>query len=286
MARRNPHDISDEPHLTGRTNEVDPSQEAAERQLARERKSVREGEEQARYSVFDEPAMLPGRKPITIGKDWDCQSCGYNLRGLLTGQPCPECGTMPLYEPPRDGEVTYAEWLSQSGRAGTASQLAFVIPLVLFAMAGSVVNAYLMTEMTGFVSFVVFGPAIAEALRAAPAWLLVECRWYMAVQSRIVVVLAVGTAQLFWLIQCIVHIAVLFPGMPAGQLVYRLVVGWAFHTLMSVIIVKGLLGALRRARKNRQPLMGQARRAVIAAAVVHGLVNALVFVRGDFGYGF
>ena len=37
------------------------------------------------HSVFDEPAIFPRNEKQLIDSDWPCSKCGYNLRGLTTG---------------------------------------------------------------------------------------------------------------------------------------------------------------------------------------------------------
>ena len=85
--------VSNEPHFQEEPPSADASEAKVEDALAREARHRDAAMERARHSVFDEPSILPKRSMRLIDVDWNCRRCRYNLRGLLTGHPCPECGS-------------------------------------------------------------------------------------------------------------------------------------------------------------------------------------------------
>lgn len=282
------HSIDDEPHRQKESFSSDRAEERAARQLARERAERDPDEERAKHSIFDEPTTLPNRSPVLIDRDWPCRNCGYNLRGLNTGHRCPECGVVELYEPPRDGELTYAQWLAEhQGRVSRrrAWLVAGLVPIVGIPLALGC--AFLTVEYTGAYNFVVLGPVAAEVLKIAIAYTLIERRSLLIRRTGQIHLMTLGTAGIFAVVQNLVYLLIYFRSSPMELVVYRWFACVPMHGLCTLIATRGLVLIWERAQDEGSP-----RRStrvfpyIVAATVLHAIYNLCVFVRGNLGYGF
>lgn len=277
----------DEPQYRPDRAQTDPTEPKATERLARDLAHADPDEERARHSVFEEPAILPARKPILIDRDWSCHACGYNLRGLMTGHRCPECGTINLYEPPPNRSDAFGDWFTKKKEQTTpVRSWVVVVALTLLGAPLGLAGTLMTLEQGGVFNAALTGPILVEAAKMVTALILVE-RWAYLVRCKDqLYVVAMGTAFLYGVVQNIVYLVVLFPGSPETLVAWRWLICVPAHMLLSACAVRGLVPVWERTTEElRRPLIGRALPAMIAAIVLHGAYNAVVVFGGHLGFG-
>jgi hypothetical protein len=277
-----------EPHLRGAPARPDPSESKAERHISKEKARTDPREERAVHSVYNEPAIFPGRESVPIDVDWFCRRCGYNLRGLMTGGRCPECGEVERYEPPRPGEETYNDWLRLRGQGmARAGSWGIILALTLLGGPFAVIGATMAMPRMGYFGAVVNGPVIEEVLKIAAALMLIERRAFWIREKVQLWVMALGTALVFAVIENVVYLQVYLPSPSMPLIAWRWTVCVMLHVGCTAVATRGLVPTWVRARQeNRSLQMSLLAPPLITAILLHGAYNLCVMLYGFPGYSF
>ena len=250
-------------------------------------KSGPKPEDLAEHSVFDEPDTLPGRTAETIDRNWSCGRCGYNLRGLQTGQRCPECGHKELYRPPPRGEASFGSLYRERKAATTAARSwTWIAVAAAFGGPWAVLGA-LINNLPTPLTTIVFGPTVEEVMKLAAIAYLVEARPHLIRSAAQVRAAALAGALGFAVIENLMYLEVFIPSPTLALMLWRWIVCTAMHLGCTAIAVSGLIGVWQRTdREARRPRIGAAFRPLLLAIFLHGGYNAFVTFLGVLGVGF
>lgn len=245
-------------------------------------------EELATHSVFNELNIFPGRPDEVIQIDWRCSACGYNLRGLMTGERCPECGHVELYRPPPSGEVSYATWYEERKRQ-TSDLKALGVLLLLFLAGGplAIVGAFFSQSAWGVMAPVVIGPAVEEMLKIGLILVIVETRPYLIRRENDIILAAIASSLGFAVLENFLYLHVYVSSPSIGLEMWRWSICTLLHVTCSIIACQGVIAVWRGVDEQKSaPLMRLMYRPVLIAIVVHAGYNATVMLAAFSGFEF
>lgn len=281
---RDDHGIEHEPAFHGGFDQsIDASEAKAAHVLAKSRSTDRRQAHE--HSVFDELACLPEDldQPTRIDRDFSCNACGYNLRGSVLGQPCPECGHVQYERPSRTDRAGYAHWLA-SRMAATSTTKSWLIVLAVAFLSGlwSVLGAFWHANTgTGgsFFAVSVWGPVVEEVMKIALIAVIIERAPYLFTNRLQILVAAVGAGLMFSIIENFLYLFVYIPDPPAWLVAWRWTVCVALHVGCTLVAGMGAAKVWQtQVTEMRRVAVPVDMRYLVAAILIHGLYNGIVTI--------
>ncbi len=282
MATPEDPSVFDEPQFHADAAQPDPTEQRAAETLRRQHQ--RDPEADLNQSVFDEPNIFPHRDHAPIDQDWTCSHCGYNLRGLRTGDRCPECGHIELYTPSPPEAPSYQSWLRFHMAMMTPSRgwkVSIMVALLggVWAVLAASSDAYApaMVTRTGILLVVVFGPTMEESLKVGAALLIVEARPYVFQRSEQIWFATLGTALGFAIIENILYLNLYIPNPSVPLVIWRWTACVALHMGCTYVATRGLVRVWKQAiTELRAPRLSLGMPALVTAIVLHACYSAAV----------
>ena len=256
--------IKREPQSSKQAFGVDRSESEAERLLSR---AVENVDDAHLHSVFDEPAIFPQNENQLIDSNWNCSQCDYNLRGLTTGAPCPECGHIEMYAPPPTDAPSYAWWLREKQRRTSWALSWFaVIGAALIAGPLAVLGAFFNAASFGLLLVMVVGPTVEEIAKIAAAVLLVETRPYLVKHRGQIWMMTLGSGAAFAIIENLIYLNIYIPNPSGIVIAWRWVVCTVLHICCTAVATQGCLSTWTECVEQfRRPALSRHIRPVVFA---------------------
>jgi len=235
-------------------------------------------------SIYEEPDIFPNRPKGVIDRNFSCSNCGYNLRGLQTGDRCPECGHRELYRPaPRDA-VSYQTWL-QTQLARTSPAIGWYLALAAAMLGGplAIFGAMFqssqggLTELSGFLLIVIFGPTVEETMKIALAAYVIEVKPYLFRRIHQIRLATLGAAFIFAVIENFVYLNIYVPNPTPTLIAWRWTICIALHVGCTAVASAGLVNVWKQTTTEyRTPRITAGLPRLTQAIIIHGTYNAIM----------
>lgn len=244
-------------------------------------------EEQARHSVFNEPNIFPGRPDEVVESDWRCSQCDYNLRGLMTGSKCPECGHVEIYRPPPPGQISYASWYQENRASSTRRRRWLVFLFVVLAGGPFAVVGTFFTMMPTALGPVLFGPLIEEVMKLGVILLIIETRPFWWRSENDIRMAAAASALGFAIIENLLYLNVYIPNPGFDLILWRWIICTALHLTCTLIAASGAVAVWRNTdEQQREPMLKHLFRPLLIAIVLHAGYNSIMTFAQFAGFNF
>lgn len=238
------------------------------------------------HSVFSEPHTAPRPAPPVVGRRVAQEEILERRSRITADDVDHSVWDEPSYSAlngtkPSDG-LRYESYLESNAREVTWFRSWMVVVFCAlaagpWAVLGALLNGLLNADaLWGVIAIVVVGPLVEEIMKVAiPLWVVERKPYLFKSPVQIVMCAAIGGFS-FAVIENYVYLNIYFPSPPEWMTLWRWTVCVALHVGCSTLAGVGLLRVWNGVWRNKRKAdLSEASFMIGAAAVIHGLYNAV-----------